>query len=256
MTIAASIQAAEIQAAATFNATITAAIIGAIGIGGGVVASWFTALHLQKVARLSETRKVVYLELVESYSLMITGFQFLLSELDKHWETQQTLILNFSKAVDKATFICETETKAEILEFLEHFGEKIRILQSEINPLIARKEEINSLFNAHSRAMELFNNAVMEIERIKIHGDGEDRIPHIYKYFDEKLVEGEEHINNMKEIAEDIKSKSVSIKPLLTTLINESNANANLIVHMLRKELGAKTNVELDKKLQAKLIID
>jgi hypothetical protein len=252
MAIAATIQAAEIQA----SATKIAAIYGGLALGVGVFASWLTSLHLQKVARLAETRRDVYLELVESYSLMITGFQLLLSDLEKHWEAQQTLILNFSKAVDKTAFICETKTKEEILNFLENFGEKIQELHAEINPLIVRKGEIDNLFNRHSRAMELFNNAAMEMERIKIHGDGEDRIPHISKYFDEKLEESAVCIKNMNEIADDIKTKSASIKPLLTTLINESNANANLIVHLLRKELGAKTDIELDKKLQTKLAID
>ncbi|MCR6567045.1 hypothetical protein [Acinetobacter baumannii] len=51
------IKAAQIQA----DYALISASIGAVGIILGILISWYTALHLQKVARLAETRRDVYL---------------------------------------------------------------------------------------------------------------------------------------------------------------------------------------------------
>ncbi|MDC4699695.1 hypothetical protein OHV78_15630 [Acinetobacter baumannii] len=64
------IKAAQIQA----DYALISASIGAVGIILGILISWYTALHLQKVARLAETRRDVYLELIEHYSFMVNGF--------------------------------------------------------------------------------------------------------------------------------------------------------------------------------------
>jgi len=250
--IQATIEAAQIQK----WGTIWGAIIGGIAIGVGVYFSWRTYLHLQKEARLAETRKNVYLELVENYSKMITGFQALLSDLDQNWNTQKKLVLDFSTTIDKAAFICETSTKEQIYKFLEIFIEKFRDLQEKINPLIVKKREIDKLVSMNTRSMNLFDVASNEYENIKLFGEGVERIPKIQKYFDEKLKESEGYINSMKKIGENIKNESKELSPLITELINESNKNANKVVHLLRKELGAKTDIELDKKLQNLMIIE
>ncbi|EPF6740910.1 hypothetical protein NPI17_002817, partial [Acinetobacter baumannii] len=61
------IKAAQIQA----DYALISASIGAVGIILGILISWYTALHLQKVVRLAETRRDVYLELIEHYSFMV-----------------------------------------------------------------------------------------------------------------------------------------------------------------------------------------
>ncbi|MBZ0439061.1 hypothetical protein HLH92_18275, partial [Acinetobacter baumannii] len=228
--IQATIEAARIQK----WGTIWGAVIGGIAIAVGVYFSWRTSLHLQKEARLAETRKNVYLELVENYSKMILGFQLLLSELDKNWELQKNLVHTFSTSLDKAAFICETSTKEQIYKFLDVFIEKFRNLQEKINPLIISNSEIEKLYSRHSRSIKLFNNASEEYERIKLFGEGIERIPLIQKYFDEKLKESEGYLNSMNVLGEKIKIDSREISPLITDLINESNMNANKVVHLLR----------------------
>ncbi|MFH7767540.1 hypothetical protein [Acinetobacter sp. BSP-28] len=252
LTAQATIQAAEIQ---KFG-TIWGAVIGGAALGIGVFASWLTSLHLQRVARLAETRKFVYLELVENYSDMIMGFQLLLSDLDKNWVNQKKLVMAFSKSIDKTAFICETSTKREILKFFEIFISKFILIQEQINPLIKEKAEVDSLYERHRRAMDLFDDAAMEMEKIKISGEGIEKIPRIQRYFDEKIEEGGGYIKSMNEIAANIKEKSKTISPLLKDLINELSVNSGPIVHLLRKELGAKTDIELDKILQSQMIIE
>ncbi|WP_228153321.1 hypothetical protein [Acinetobacter seifertii] len=250
--IQATLEAAQIQK----WGTIWGAIIGGIAIGVGVYFSWRTSLHLQKEARLAETRKSVYLELVENYSKMISGFQLLFVKLDVNWETQKKLVLDFSTSVDKAAFICETSTKEQIYIFLEGFIENFRYLQEKIIPLIHKKIEIDELYSRHAKSMELFNYAAKEYENIKLFGEGIEKIPKMQEYFDEKLKESSGYIKSMDKIAADIRNDSKEVSPLITQLINESNINANLVVHLLRKELGATTDIALDKKLQALMIIE
>ncbi|MDS7693884.1 hypothetical protein [Acinetobacter soli] len=250
--IQATLEAAQIQK----WGTIWGAIIGGIAIGVGVYFSWRTSLHLQKEARLAETRKNVYLELVENYSKMISGFQLLFVKLDVNWETQKKLVLDFSTSVDKAAFVCETSTKKQIYIFLEIFIEKFRNLQEKIIPLIHKKTEIDKLYTRFARSMELFDYAAKEYENIRLFGEGVEKIPKILEYFDEKLKESSGYKKSMDKITADIKNDSKEVSPLITELINETNVNANMVVHLLRKELGAKTDIALDKQLQAFMIIE
>ncbi|EPJ3578508.1 hypothetical protein LJD50_003610, partial [Acinetobacter baumannii] len=69
----ATIKGAQIQA----YYTLIASCVGAVGIVVGIILSWYTALHLQKVSRLAETRKTVYLEFAEAYSKLIAGLQLI-----------------------------------------------------------------------------------------------------------------------------------------------------------------------------------
>lgn len=74
----ATIKGAQIQA----YYTLIASCVGAVGIVVGIILSWYTALHLQKVSRLAETRKTVYLEFAEAYSKLIAGLQLI--QIEKH----------------------------------------------------------------------------------------------------------------------------------------------------------------------------
>lgn len=251
LTAQATIQAAEIQK----WGNIWAALLGGGALGLGVLASWYTSLRLQRDDRLIETKRDVYLELVESYSDMVTGFHLLLTDLDQNWKSQQKLILVFNKSADKVVFICDTETKQEIFKLLEIFQSKYLEIYNVVNPLIEKIDEINALCKRHSKVMELFNNAATEFEKIKLNREGMDRVPHIQDYFDEKLKEGESYLKSMDQIEKELIDQSKTLGPLLKEFINELNKLSGPIVCMLREELGAKTDVKLDEMLRAQLII-
>ncbi len=85
----ATIKGAQIQA----YYTLIASCVGAVGIVVGIILSWYTALHLQKVSRLAETRKTVYLEFAEAYSKLIAGLQLI--QIEKH-KYQSELFSSFS----------------------------------------------------------------------------------------------------------------------------------------------------------------
>ncbi|EPL3221674.1 hypothetical protein DWA20_21615, partial [Acinetobacter baumannii] len=93
----ATIKGAQIQA----YYTLIASCVGAVGIVVGIILSWYTALHLQKVSRLAETRKTVYLEFAEAYSKLIAGLQLIQIEKHKYQSELFSSFSNFSTCTDK-----------------------------------------------------------------------------------------------------------------------------------------------------------
>ena len=245
LTAQATIQAAEIQA----KATLTAAIYGGIAIAFGLIITWWTALHLQKVARIAETRRNVYLELVEAYSNMGSGFYTIGFDIEKNWKLQTTLILNFSKAIDKTTFVCKTETKSEIYKLLKIFKEKYLLINGEMNSVLETLGELNDLTSRHEQIMSRFDEASAKLEIIKREGHDDEKINHILKYFDEKMDESERCIPLITEKAKELDAKKTPMQLSIVKFVDELNDLILPISHMLRKELGAKTDVDLDLKV-------
>lgn len=241
----ATIKAAELQA----EATMWAAAIGGSGIVIGLLISWWTALHLQKVARIAETRRNVYLELVEAYSNMVSGFYTIGFDIEKNWKLQTTLILNFSKAIDKTTFVCKTETKSEIYKLLKIFKEKYLLINGEMNSVLETLGELNDLTSRHEQIMSRFDEALATLEIIKREGRDDEKTNHILKYFDEKTDESELCIPLITEKAKELDAKKTPMQLSIVEFVDELNDLILPITHMLRKELGAKTDVSLDLKL-------
>lgn len=249
LTTQAIIRAAELQA----EATVFAGLIGAVAIVCGLILSWRTALHLQRVSRLAETKRDVYLDLVQAYSEMITGFQMLGSEIEKNWISQKVLILNFSKMVDKVSFICETETKNEIFNFLELFKEKYLVVENQIEPILKVSEELGSLVSQHKIIMERFDNAARVLETIKIENRNPDKIENILKYFDEKLLEADRCLPLLTQKEIEFNSMRKPAHDLITSFVHDLGDMVLPITRRLRKELGAKTNIILDDKLHLRI---
>lgn len=249
LAIAATIKAAEILADSTKSAAIISGVIGGVGIGVGLFISWMTALHLQRVSRLVDTRKVVYLELVEEYSNMLIGFYGLGYNIRETWEAQRGLIYSFSRALDKAGFVCETATKAEIFKFAKVFKEKYLFIDSEISPIFDILDELNDLDSKHSKIMQRFNDAATSFEIIKRESPNSEKLDNILKYFDEKLEESKQCLPLITAKEAEFKAKKALIHDLILEFTEALNDMVFPITHLLRKELGAKTDIILDKKL-------
>lgn len=245
MAIAATIRAAEIQA----SATKIAAVYGGLALGAGVFASWLTSLHLQKVARLAETRRDVYLELVASYSNMINGFFILPSDVGNRWHEQEKLVLKFSHSMDKAIFICDTSTKEQLFEFILFFQEKYKSIHDEIMPIMIEIGKLNLLKENHIKIMQGFDFSVSEIEKMQIEGIDEIKIGNTLNFMKDKLAKGEDIQKKLESQNESIWEM---IEPLTTNIVSmmeELNTSAVPIVRSLRKELGAKTDIQLEDKI-------
>lgn len=249
LAVKATIEAAEIQK----WGMIWAAIIGGAALGVGVFVSWLTSLHLQRVARLAETRKVVYLELVEAYSDMHTAFHLLLSDVDKNWPKLTQLILDFGKKAAKTMFICETKTKLEIVEFLKSFDILTKSFFQEMVDVKELSDELNSLSKQHTEIMQKFNEASNILHRIKIEDPSSKTIPNIFKYFDEQIDHSNKHIPLIENKEKELIEKIQIMQPFIQDLAKTLDDKVVPISHMLRSELGAKTNVNLDMKIQSEL---
>ncbi|XYS40617.1 hypothetical protein ACSUAE_11240 [Acinetobacter baumannii] len=179
--IDATIKAAQIQA----NYALISAFIGAVGIILGILISWYTALHLQKVARLAETRRDVYLELIEHYSFMVNGFSKFL--LDSHsWTFFFENITKFCITVDKAAFISTTETKKELYEFLESFNDNLNRRIQSVNEFMEAVEELEQLKIKRKNLTEIFNKKMELLDNLQIQNPRDERIPKILNFIDEK----------------------------------------------------------------------
>lgn len=245
MAIAATIRAAEIQA----SATKIAAVYGGLALGAGVFASWLTSLHLQKVARLAETRRDIYLELVASYSNMINGFFILPSDVGNRWHEQEKLVLKFSHSMDKAIFICDTSTKEQLFEFILFFQAKYKSIHDEIMPIMVEIGKLNLLKENHIKIMQGFDFSVSEIEKMQIEGIDEIKIGNTLNFMKDKLAKGEDIEKQLESQNESIWEMIDPLKTNIVSMTEELNTSAVPIVRLLRKELGAKTDIQLEDKI-------
>lgn len=205
-------------------------------------------MHFQKVARLAETRKNVYLELVEAYSNMFSAFHLLLSDIKNNWPILIKSILDFGKEVDKTMFVCETKTKVEILRFLDVFKEAIESFHEEMVDVRELADELDSLSKEHDEIMQRFAEASNTLHKIKIEEPNSDKIESIFKYFDEQLKRSKEHIPLIVQKENELIARVKVMQPYITKLTDNLNKNILPISHLLRAELGAKTDIQLDIK--------
>jgi len=249
LTAQATIQAAEIQK----WGSIWAAFIGGAALALGVWFSWRTSLHLQTVARLAETRKNVYLDLVGSYSDMITGFHTLLLDFNKKWPLQVDAIMSFGKKADIASFICETETKADIFEFLKSFQPIYFDFFSDMKPIQKLSEELDDLVKRHDEIMSRFDDAWNILQKIKIEEPDNQKIKNILDYIDTQLKYGDEQILLITQKENELIQEKKVAQACIEELIQKLNESVLPITHLLRKELGAKTNIELDTRIHKEI---
>lgn len=248
LTVQATIQAAEIQA----SATKYAAAIGGLAIAVGVIVSWLTTLHLQKVARLAETRKNVYLEVIEAYSNLIKELELILLDINGKWPSLINLLVEFSKKVDKTLFICETKNKDSIISFVKLVMDTFESFGHQSSKVRELAEELHDLSNDHSKIMGRFEEAAKYLQKVKIENPDPQKIQIVLDYFNEQLKESGEHRPLINQKEKELNDEIAKIQPSLYKIINDLNEKALPVTHLLRKELGAKSNAELDMFIYSK----
>jgi len=253
MAIAATVRAAEIQADATFSATIYAAIIGAIGIGIGVIASWYTALHLQNSARLKELRSAVYLELIDSFNEMTMGMTTVLLDPLEKWTNHQNLIANFNGRLEKARFICETETKVEITNSFSIFLEAYTNIDQLVEPIRKIREDIVNKKAKHNKITSSFSQKFEDFKMFKNADPKNLALNNILSTLTKLIEESEKVEEELKKDRETLKDKNITTQVEINKTIADLNLKFLPIIHLLRKEIGAKTDVQKDLLLYKSL---
>lgn len=247
LTAQATIQAAEIQK----WGNIWAALLGGAAIGLGVLASWYTSLRLQRDDRLIETKRDVYLELVESYSNIVLELQMTPSDVIKRYPKLEESFLNFSVRADKAIFICQTNTKKEIVSFLKDFAETSNSILVKILGVRDLAKDLEDLSSQHEKIMKRFNDAVDVLEGIKMEDPGSEKIPTILEYFQSQIDLSKKHMPLITQKEAELKENLDELHLYIENLISSMADQVAPVVHLLRKELGTTTDIELDLKINS-----
>ncbi|MGQ1268769.1 hypothetical protein ACT42M_11510 [Acinetobacter baumannii] len=241
----ATIRGAEIQA----YYTLIASCVGAVGIVIGIILSWYTALHLQKVSRLAETRKTVYLEFAEAYSKLIAGFQLIQIEKHKFQSELFSRFSNFSTCIDKVMFVCNTKTKKEVVYYINNILPKIELIMFEIAGYFDSSQSLEGLVKEHQESLESLKILYLKLDELHIENPEDERSKNIFKLIDFKLKQSERLIQPITEKENEFEEKHEKIAESIKKITNELNAQLSEVIYLLRKEIGAKTVIHLDKTL-------
>src|SRR5690606_35322399 len=241
----ATIQAAEIQA----SATRCAAAIGGLAIAIGVIVSWYTSLHLQKKDRLIEARRDIYLELVEACSNMINTLYILPGDIEKQWPDREQRVLDFSRCIDKATFICETKTKEQLSKFILAFKSQYTDLHPKITPVLNEIRNFNHIIQQHAGKLNSFDIAVKELEKMELEGINGQKVHSAINFMKNKIRETEALTTEINIKNDEIHGMLISIEELVVVMVKNLNNEATPIARLLKNELGVKTDIELEDKI-------
>ncbi|WP_335977773.1 hypothetical protein [Acinetobacter calcoaceticus] len=241
----ATLKGAQIQA----NYTLIASCIGAIGIVVGILLSWYTALHLQKVSRLAETRKTVYLEFAESYSLLLSGLQVL--QIEKHSFQSELLnrIMTFSTNLDKVIFVCDTRTKKEVVDFVNLILPKIEFLMFELTGYFDLSQELENLVKRHSDSLDNLNILYHKLDELRINNLQDEREENIFKLIEFKIEDAGKLMQPIIDKEEAFDEKNNKITGIIKEFTEELNKGISNVMYLLRSEIGAKTDIKLDKSI-------
>ncbi|EXI35463.1 hypothetical protein J647_3647 [Acinetobacter baumannii 846928] len=241
----ATIKGAQIQA----YYTLIASCVGAIGIVVGIILSWYTALHLQKVSRLAETRKGVYLEFAEAYSMLLNGLQLIQIEKHKYQNELFSRFSNFSTCLDKIMFVCNTETKKEVVNYINNIMPNIELIMFEIAGYFDLSQKLDALVKDHDESIESLKNLYQKLDELRIENPSDERTDNIFKLIEFKLKESERLIQPIIEKEKEFEEKHEQIAFKIKKITNDLNANIGEVIFMLRKEIGAKTDIHLDQTI-------
>lgn len=245
------IQAANVQA----DATIHAAWWAAFGIATGVIGSWCTSLHLQKNNRITETRREIYSETVGAYSSMCSVIASLHADPGTAQSKLLEVVEKFAIGLDKAMFVCETRTKAEIVDFYETYLPFIENFANNLGTFLDKYNTLENEKKRHDETMEELNEIWKKLDEISIENPKDQKILNTLDLINRKIDESSKIIDQIDK-AESSYIEEVNI------LINEFyknfdklNVKAINVMYFLRQEIGIKTDLEYDMKLNNRLKI-
>lgn len=241
------IQAAQIQA----DATIRAAYLGGIGIGIGIIFSWWTALHIQKNARVAETRRNIYLDLVESFSNLVYSLHSLKMNTDIEHLIDSYHI--FSTNFDKAMFVCETKTKEEMVKFNESIVPKTKVFIKSLAEFNGSIEKIKALEKKHSEILMSLKPIYTKIDNFSIESPMNIKILNAFDLINSKLKQSQKIVDEISDLESSNEHQTHKIFKDLDNYIQVLSESTINIIYLLRLEIGIKTDVEREKKLIQRL---
>lgn len=245
MTIAATIQAAEIQKLGT----LWGSAIGGLSLAIGVWASWCTGLSLQKRARLGELRRDVYLEFSESYSNFITEIELTLSNLGSDGSNLLKQASMLRNKIDKTLFVCETKNKETIYTFSQLLTDKTEEFIEEIRPLKSIFSELSNLLvereKVRNQIYEIVKSAGLAINIENNHNNDQG----FKEYFNELRKNARDLVLESERLSTQLEEQAESKIEYIRSVVSLLNKDFLSLAHKLRSEVGIKNDVNLDNKL-------
>ncbi len=89
----------------------------------------------------------------------------------------------------------------------------------------------------------------LKLDELHIDNPEDERSKNIFKLIDFKLKQSERLIQPISEKEKELEEKHEEIAENIKKFTNELNEGVTEVIYLLRKEIGAKTDIHLDKKL-------
>lgn len=245
------IKAATIQA----DATIEAAWWAAGGIIVGLIASWRTGLSLQKKSRVAEIRREIYVEVVAAYSRMNCVIASMCIEPKTALNRLLDAVEQFTVSIDKAMFVCETTTKAEIVNFYHIFIPVLAKIYENLEKIIDKYDDLEFEKTSHDKVIEQLSVMWDKLDEFSIDNSINEKIKNALDLIDSKIDRSNLIIERIKTAENLFIEERKAINYELHDLFSQLNDKALDVMYSLRLEIGIKNNKPLDKILNEKLKI-
>lgn len=236
--------AATIQA----DATVEAACIGALGLAIGILGSWLTALNLQKRARVADVRKGVYLELVTAYSNFIGNTYILLGDPLKVESEWRSSFFKLSGQVDRAAFVCKTDTKRRLFHFMEFLKREYDKIESDLIQLADLRNDLDQLQREHLSKIDR-EFYYQEIRKLALDDPQNPKIRNLIESWNNNLKSAEKIFEEIQKTEHNYLEKRKNCHQKLNCINEGLSREALKITLILRKEIGIGTDKKLDQHI-------
>ncbi|HCQ9641612.1 hypothetical protein L1Y79_18655, partial [Acinetobacter baumannii] len=105
------------------------------------------------------------------------------------------------------------------------------------------------LVKDHQESLESLDRFYLKLDELHIDNPEDERSKNIFKLIDFKLKQSERLIQPISEKEKELEEKHEEIAENIKKFTNELNEGVTEVIYLLRKEIGAKTDIHLDKKL-------
>ncbi|EPH0677396.1 hypothetical protein JRA56_003663, partial [Acinetobacter baumannii] len=110
-------------------------------------------------------------------------------------------------------------------------------------------QSLEVLVKDHQESLESLDRFYLKLDELHIDNPEDERSKNIFKLIDFKLKQSERLIQPISEKEKELEEKHEEIAENIKKFTNELNEGVTEVIYLLRKEIGAKTDIHLDKKL-------
>ncbi|MEG8138078.1 hypothetical protein DZD37_02920, partial [Acinetobacter baumannii] len=126
---------------------------------------------------------------------------------------------------------------------------KIELIIFEIASYFDSSQSLEVLVKDHQESLESLDRFYLKLDELHIDNPEDERSKNIFKLIDFKLKQSERLIQPISEKEKELEEKHEEIAENIKKFTNELNEGVTEVIYLLRKEIGAKTDIHLDKKL-------